>query len=125
MPRRLQALTRAKPASVRPGPVSGDMGKAKGTPWPKMLLRLQTGPSERRPAAWNTSSAVRSASIASQPSICRTAAKMPSSMAPRISPVLRQSRQAPARSRLIAMEAICRAMSSEEPRSSGASSGVT
>ncbi|MCY1310540.1 hypothetical protein D9M70_607400 [compost metagenome] len=51
MPMRLHSLTSRLPASVRPGPVSGLEGKAKGTPWPKMVLRLHTGPSERRPAA--------------------------------------------------------------------------
>ena len=39
MPSRLQARTRSKPTGVRPGPMSGELGKAKGTPWPKMLGR--------------------------------------------------------------------------------------
>ena len=40
-----------------------------------MLFRLQTGPSERRPAAYNSSRKFRSPSMASQPSRCRTTAK--------------------------------------------------
>ena len=91
----LQALISALPASVRPGPVSGGLGKRNGTPWPKMLGRLQTGPSERRPAAYSTSSASSSGSIASAPSMCSTAARVPSARQRRMSAALRQTATAP------------------------------
>ena len=39
----------ALPASVSPGPVSGEDGKRNGTPWPKMLARLHTGPMRAQP----------------------------------------------------------------------------
>ena len=77
---RLQARTSSLPRSVRPGPVSGEDGQRNGTPWPKTFGRLHTGPSERRPAWCSTSSASNSGSIASAPSMCRTAASTPSSM---------------------------------------------
>jgi hypothetical protein len=48
----LHSRTKALPRSVRPGPVSPVEGKRNGTPWPKMVGRLQTGPTERRPIAW-------------------------------------------------------------------------
>ena len=48
-PNRLHARTSSFPAGVSPGPVSGERGNANGTPWPKMLGRLQTSPSERSP----------------------------------------------------------------------------
>ena len=40
----LQARIRALTRSVKPGPVSGDAGQRNGTPCPKALGRLQTGP---------------------------------------------------------------------------------
>ena len=45
----LQARTSALPASVRPGPVSGELGKRNGTPCPNALGRLQTGPQGTQP----------------------------------------------------------------------------
>ena len=48
--KKLQLLTSALPASVKPGPVSGEAGKLKGTPCPKALGRLQVMPTERKPA---------------------------------------------------------------------------
>jgi len=48
--RSLQVRMSSQPSLVRPGPVSGDCGKEKGTPWPKRFERLHTGPSDRTPA---------------------------------------------------------------------------
>ena len=59
--------------------MSGEEGKTNGTPWPKALARLQTGPSERRPAAYHSSSDSSPGSIASAPSRWRTATGGPSS----------------------------------------------
>jgi hypothetical protein len=58
--------------------VSGEAGKRKGTPWPKAFGRLQTGPTDRTPAACQASSADRPGSIASAPSRCSTTARLPS-----------------------------------------------
>src|SRR6266436_10299532 len=76
-PRRLHALTKSFPAGVSPGPVSGERGHANGTPWPKMLERLQTSPSERSPELYSFSSSDRSASMPSAPSMCNTTANDP------------------------------------------------
>ena len=46
----LQRRTNRLPASVSPGPVSGVDGNAIGTPCAKMVGRLHTMPSERKPA---------------------------------------------------------------------------
>ena len=87
------------PASVRPGPVSGVAGKRNGTPCPNALARLQTGPSERSPAAYQTSSASRSVSIASAPSMWKiTPSASPARQASR-SAVSRTSRIAPSHAR--------------------------
>ena len=96
---RLQAFTSALPASDSPSPVSGEDGKRKGTPSPKMLRRLQTGPIERSPAACSTSSMWRSGSIASAPSMWNSAAMEPRSMAERMSAALRQTVSAPSEAR--------------------------
>ena len=73
MPSSAQALTSATPASVSPGPMSGEEGMTNWTPVAKSLARLQTGPSERRPIAYQAGSASRPGSIASAPSRWRTA----------------------------------------------------
>ena len=62
----------------RPGPVSGEDGKTNGTPCPNAFERLHTGPSERRPAPYQNSSASSPGSIASAPSRWRIAAGGPS-----------------------------------------------
>ncbi len=49
-----------------------------GTPWPNALDRLHTGPSDRNPASYQSSSASSPGSIASAPSRCRTATGGPS-----------------------------------------------
>ena len=43
------------PSSVSPEPISGVDGKLNGTPSPKIVGRLQTGPIERKPAECKTS----------------------------------------------------------------------
>ena len=91
----LQRRTSALPASVRPGPVSGEEGKRNGTPWPKALGRLQTRPSDRSPALCSTSSDLRSVSIASAPSIWKIAATCPAATAARRSATLRQTLKRP------------------------------
>ena len=58
MPSSAQRRTSASPAAVRPGPVSGEEGKANGTPCANAFGRLHTGPSERSPAACQRSSAL-------------------------------------------------------------------
>src|SRR3954447_6293677 len=98
MPSSAQRRTSAVPAGVRPGPVSGEDGNANGTPWAKAFGRLHTGPSERRPAACQKSSASRPGSIASAPSRCMTAARTPASRAASRSPGARASRRCPSRS---------------------------
>ena len=50
-PSSLQRRTNRAPAAVSPGPVSGLRGKSNGTPCPKIVGRLHTGPSERSPAS--------------------------------------------------------------------------
>src|SRR5215471_18533347 len=95
IPNRLQAPISSLPRSVRPGPVSGEEGQRNGTPCPKAFDRLQTGPRERSPAAYNTSRNSKFGSIASAPSICRTGANTPSSMPCWISSTLRQTRTRP------------------------------
>ena len=45
----LQCLINSTPLLVSPFPVSGECGKAKGTPSPKIVGRDHTGPIERRP----------------------------------------------------------------------------
>jgi hypothetical protein len=92
---RLQAPISSLPRSVRPGPVSGEDGQRNGTPCPKAFDRLQTGPRERSPAAYNTSRSSKLGSIASAPSICRTGANTPSSIPCWISSTLRQTRTRP------------------------------
>ena len=52
----LHRFTSAIPGSVSPEPVSGVDGKLNGTPSPKIVGRLQTGPIERKPAECKTSS---------------------------------------------------------------------
>ncbi len=52
----LHRLTSAIPSSVSPEPIFGDDGKLNGTPSPKTVGRLQTGPIERKPAECKTSS---------------------------------------------------------------------
>ena len=99
MPSCAQRRTSAAPAGVRPGPVSGDDGNANGTPCANAFGRLQTGPSDRRPAACQRSSASRSGSIASAPSRCSTAASTPSASAPSRSPAVRAITHVPARAR--------------------------
>ncbi len=116
MPSWLQALTSALPASVRPGPVSGVDGNRNGTPWPKAFGRLQTMPSERKPAACSTSSMVSSGSIASTPSIWNTAAIDPCAIAFRTSPALRQTVSADARSSLNRIEAMAMVEASASAR---------
>ena len=64
---------RARRASA-PGRCRASSGSANGTPWANAFGRLQTGPSERRPAACSSSSACRPGSTASAPSTCATAA---------------------------------------------------
>ena len=78
MPRPLHARTSATPASVSPGPVSGDAGNRNGTPSPNAFGRDQTGPSERRPRSYQSSRFERSGAIASAPSRCTIAATDPS-----------------------------------------------
>jgi hypothetical protein len=57
MPSWAQRRTSAAPASVSPDPLPGDAGTQNGTPWANAFWRLQTGPSERRPARCQRSSA--------------------------------------------------------------------
>ena len=77
-----QARTSARPASVRPGPWSGEPGKPNGTPVANALRRFHTSPSERRPAACRTSSSSRPVPIGSAPSRCSTAASPSPSRVP-------------------------------------------
>jgi hypothetical protein len=49
--RDVHSRTSARPASVRPGPVSPSEPVRKGTPWAKAFGRDQTGPSDRSPAS--------------------------------------------------------------------------
>ena len=49
MPSSLHARTSARPASVRPGPVSGDAGNSNGTPSANAFGRDQTMPIDRSP----------------------------------------------------------------------------
>ena len=86
MPSSAQRRTSPEPACVSPGPVSGELGWANGTPWANAFGRLQTGPSERRPAACSSSSACSSGSIASAPSMWATAASVPAARAASRSP---------------------------------------
>ena len=72
-----QRATSRRPASVSPGPVSGDDGEMKGTPCANAFGRLHTGPSDRRPAPYQRSSASRPGSMASAPSRWSTAAGGP------------------------------------------------
>ena len=48
--------------------MSGEDGKMNGTPWANAFARLHTGPSERSPAAYHSSSDSSAGSIASAPS---------------------------------------------------------
>ncbi len=99
IPSSAQRPTSAAPAAVRPGPMSGVPGVIRGTPWANAFERLQTGPSERRPAAYQSSSASSSGSIASAPSRCSTATGGPASTAAAsTSAMARASRRAPWRS---------------------------
>ena len=98
MPIEAQRRTSASPAAVSPGPVSGEEGKANGTPWANAFGRLHTGPSERSPAAYQRSSASRPGSIASAPSTWATAARTPASRAASRSPGARAIRTCPSRS---------------------------
>src|SRR6476620_7770515 len=66
-----------------------------------MLFRLQTGPSERRPAAYNSSRKFRSPSTASQPSRCRTTARLPRCIAALVSAAVLQRVTAPCERRTI------------------------
>ena len=68
IPSSAQRVTSARPASVSPGPVSGEDGEMNGTPCANALGRLHTGPIERSPAAYQRSSASRPGSMASAPS---------------------------------------------------------
>src|SRR5262245_3037134 len=77
MLRRLHALTKSFPAGVSPGPVSGERGHANGTPWPKILGRLQTSPSERRPEPYSVSNSDKQGLLPSAPSRCSTTANDP------------------------------------------------
>ncbi len=97
MPSSAQASTRATPRSLSPGPMSGEEGAANWTPVANSLARLQTGPSERSPAAYQSSSACSPGSIASAPSRCRTAAGGPPSRAASRSAALRARTTSPAR----------------------------
>ncbi len=74
-----QRRTSARPASVSPGPVSGDDGEMNGTPWANAFGRLHTGPIDRSPAPYQRSSASSPGSIASAPSRWSTAAGGPAS----------------------------------------------
>src|SRR6478672_2370868 len=107
MPSSAQRRTSRRPAAVRPGPVSGDAGNMNGTPWANALGRLQTGPSERRPAAYQSSRAWSAGSIASAPSWCMTAASTPSSRAASRSAIVRTIRRWPSRSRPSRRPAAC------------------
>ena len=98
MPSSAQRSTRLRPAGVSPGPASGDAGNANGTPVANAFARLHTGPSERRPAACQSSSASSSGSIASAPSRWATAASTPASRARSRSPGARAIATWPARS---------------------------
>src|SRR6202012_1845817 len=98
IPSSAQRRTRRLPAAVRPGPVSGVAEYLKRTPLPKALGRLQTGPTERRPAAYQRSSDSRSASIGSAPSRGRTPTGGLPSAAASMSATVRPRRISPARS---------------------------
>ena len=52
MPSRLHARTRSRPASVSPGPVSGEAGNRNGTPSANAFGRDQTIPTERSPRSY-------------------------------------------------------------------------
>lgn len=54
MPSSLHNRTRSLPAAVRPEPLSCVDETAKGTPWPKIVGRPQTEPSDRKPTSWKT-----------------------------------------------------------------------
>ena len=123
---RLQARISSLPRSVRPGPVSGDDGQRNGTPCPNAFGRLHTGPSERSPAWCRTSRVSNSGSIASAPSIWRTAANAPASMQWRMSSTVRQMRNRPlaSRSMRIRMDAMLDTAACAVVRSSGGGKGA-
>ena len=73
IPSALQARTSARPASVSPGPMSGEAGAANGTPCPNAFGRLHVMPSERSPRACSAGRFPSPGSIASAPSMCMTA----------------------------------------------------
>ena len=79
IPSSAQRRTSARPASVSPGPVSGEDGEMNGTPWANAFERLHTGPIERSPAAVPQVERLEPGSIASAPSRWSTAAGGPSS----------------------------------------------
>ncbi len=78
MPSSLHVRTSARPASVRPGPVSGDAGNWNGTPSANAFGRDQTMPTERRPRSYQSCRFDRSSAIASAPSMCTIAVTSPS-----------------------------------------------
>ena len=92
-PELVAGLTSARPASVSPGPMSGEAtGAANGTPCPKAFGRLHVMPSERSPRACRSGRLPSPASIASAPSMCMTALIGPVSSR---SPGSRTTRSAP------------------------------
>ena len=113
-----QARTSARPASVRPGPWSGEPGKPNGTPVANALRRLHTSPSERRPAACRTSSSSRPVPIGSAPSRCSTAA----SPSPSRSSTRRAIRSRPPEARSIRCSSATWASASRSARSWGTGS---
>ena len=66
----LHFLINSFPRSVNPGPVSGELGKLNGTPCPKILGLLQTGPIDRTPNEYKIPNESKFSLIASAPSIC-------------------------------------------------------
>ena len=54
MPSLLHARTSSRPASVSPGPVSGDAGKQNGTPSANAFGRDHTSPIDRSPRSYQS-----------------------------------------------------------------------
>ena len=104
--------------------MSGEEGIANWTPVAKALARLQTGPTERSPIAYQAGSASRPASIGSAPSICRTATGgAPSASAASTSSIPRATVSSPARSSAKRRPAAAAASAAATSWATGSASG--
>ena len=119
MPRRLHSRTSAKPASVRPGPVSGLIGKAKGTPCAEDVVAAPDRAERAQPR--RIKHLQRGEILADRLAAFHVqhGGEFLAAMAASMSALERQSFQQPARSSCRAIAAISMAMSSDGARSSG------